>query len=57
MRCIREESGGATQLVAQGVPELQIQRAGRWKSRVFTTYVREAREGAASVSAALAKTG
>ena len=49
--------GWATQLAAQGVPELQIQRAGRWKSRAFMTYVREAGEGAGSVSAALAKTG
>ena len=49
--------GGAMQLAAQGVPELQIQRAGRWKSRAFMTYVREAAEGAGSVSAALAKTG
>ena len=57
MRCIREESGGATQLVAQGVAELQIQRAGRWKSRAFITYVRQAGEGAGSVSAALAKKG
>ena len=49
--------GGATQLTAPGVPELQIQRAGRWKSRAFMTYVREAGEGAGFVSAALAKTG
>ena len=33
--------GGATQLAVQGVPELQIQRAGRWKSRAFMTYVRD----------------
>ena len=46
---------GATQLAAQVVPELQIQRAGRWKSRPFMTYVREAGVGAGSVSAA--KTG
>ena len=49
--------GGATQLAAQGVPELQIQCAGRWKSRAFMTYVREVGEGSGSVSAALAKTG
>ena len=49
--------GGATKLAAQGVPELQIQRAGRWKSLTLITYVREAGEGAVSVSAALAKTG
>ena len=48
--------GGATQLAAQGISELQIQRAGRWKSRAFMTYVRAAGEGAESVSAALAKT-
>ena len=30
-----ERIGGATQLAVRGVPELQIQRAGRWKSRVF----------------------
>ena len=47
--------GGATQLAAQGISELQIQRAGRWKSRAFMTYVRAAVEGADSVSAALAK--
>ena len=49
--------GGATQLETQGVPELQIQRAGRWKSRAFVTFMREAGEGAGSVSAALVKTG
>ena len=48
--------GGGTQLASQGISELQIQRAGRWKSRAFMTYVREAGEGANSVSAALAKT-
>ena len=49
--------GGATQLAAQGLPELQIQRAGGWKSRAFMSYVREAGEGAESVSAALAQSG
>ena len=49
--------GEETQLAAQGAPELHIHRAGRWKSRAFMTYVREAGEGAASASAALAKTG
>ena len=48
--------GGATQLAAHGVPELQIQRAGRWTSRAFMMYVWEAGEGAGSASAALAKT-
>ena len=41
-------TGGATQLEAQGVPERQIQRAGRWKSRAFVAYIREAGEGARS---------
>ena len=45
---------GATQLAARGIPELQIQWAGRWKSGAFMTYVRAAGEGAQSVSAALA---
>ena len=48
--------GGATQLTAQGASELQIQRAGRWKSRAFMTYGRAAGEGAESVSPALPKT-
>ena len=48
--------GGGTQLAAQGISELQIQRAGRWKSRGFMAYVREAGEGAEVVSAALAQT-
>ena len=47
--------GGATQLAAQGMSELQIQRAGRWKSRAFMVYVREAGEGAKEVSDALVK--
>ena len=37
--------GGATQLAAQGVPQLQIQCGGRWKSRAFMTYVRESGKG------------
>ena len=37
--------GGATQLAAQGVPEMKIQRAGRWTSRAFMTYVRESGKG------------
>ena len=49
--------GGATQLAAQGLPELHIQRADRWKSRAFMSWVREAGEGAGSVSAALARLG
>ena len=46
--------GGGTQLAAQGLSDLQIQRAGRWKSRAFMTYVREAGEGAEAVSTTLA---
>ena len=49
--------GGAIQLATQGIPELQIQRAGRWKSRAFMMYVREAGRGSESVSAALAQSG
>lgn len=45
--------GGATQLAAQGMTEVQIQRAGRWKSRAFMIYVRDAGEGAKAVSTAL----
>ena len=48
--------GGSTQLAAQDISELQIQRAGRMKSRAFMTYVREAGEGAEVFSAALAQT-
>ena len=48
--------GGATQLASQGISELRIQRAGRWRSRAFMAYVREVGEGANLVSAALAKT-
>ena len=47
---------GATQLAAQGISELQIQRIGRWKSRAFMIYVREAGKGAKMVSKALAQT-
>jgi hypothetical protein len=49
--------GGATKLAAQGMSELQIQRAGRWKSRAFMVYVRDAGEGAQRVSAALTREG
>ena len=38
--------GGGTKFAAQGISGLQIQRAGRWKSRAFMTYVREAGAGA-----------
>ena len=47
---------GATQLASQGISELQTQRAERWKSRAFMTYVKDAGEGASAVSAALSKT-
>ena len=49
--------GGATKLAAQGISELQVQRAGRWKSRAFMVYVRDAGEGAQKVSAALTREG
>ena len=49
--------GGATKLAAQGMSELHIQRAGRWKSRAFMVYVRDAGEGAQNVSAALTREG
>ena len=42
--------GGATKLAAQGMSELHIQRADRWKSRAFMVYVRDAGEGAQKVS-------
>ena len=49
--------GGATKLAAQGMSELHIQRAGRWKSQAFMVYVRDAGEGAQKVSAALTRGG
>ena len=49
--------GGATKLAAQGMLELQIQRAGRWKSRAIMVYVRDAGEGAQKVSAARTREG
>ena len=49
--------GGATKLDAQGMPEFQIQRAGRWKSRAFMVYVRDVGEGAQKVSAAITMEG
>ena len=48
---------GATKLAAQGMSELQIQQTGRWKSRAFMVYVRDAGEGAQKVSAALTREG
>ena len=45
--------GGATQLAAQGATNVQIQRAGRWKSLAFMVYVRAGGEGADFVSQAL----
>ena len=47
--------GRATKLAAQGMPELKIQRAGRWKSRAFMVYMRDAGEGAQKMSAAVAR--
>ena len=47
--------GGATKLAAQEIPELQIQRACRWKSQAFMVYVRDAGEGAQKVSAVLTR--
>ena len=38
--------GRATQLAAQGATNVQIQRAGRWKSLAFMVYVRAGGEGA-----------
>ena len=49
--------GGATKLAAQGMSELQIQRAGRRKSRAFRVYMRDAGEGAQKVSATLTREG
>ena len=49
--------GGATKLAAKGISELQIQRAGRWKSRALMVYVRDSGEGAQKVSATLAREG
>ena len=49
--------GGATKLAAQRMSELQIQRAGRWKSRAFVVYMREAGEGAQKMSATLTREG
>ena len=42
--------GGATKLAAQGDTDVQIQRAGRWKSLAFMTYVRARGEGSEFVS-------
>ena len=47
--------GGATHLAAQGGSELQVQRAGRWKSLAFMVYVRAGGEGAEFVSRALSR--
>ena len=45
--------GGATQLAPQGATNVQIQRAGRWKSLAFMVYVRAGGERAEFVSQAL----
>ena len=47
--------GGATKLAAQEASPLQIQRAGRWKSQAFMTYVRAEGEGTQFVSEALTR--
>ena len=47
--------GGETQLAAQGASDIQIQRAGRWKSLEFMVYVRAGGEEAEFVSEALTK--
>ena len=47
--------GGPTQLAAQGASDIQIQRAGRWKSLAFMVYVRAGGEGADFVSEALTR--
>ena len=49
--------GGAAKLAAQGMTELHIQRAGRWTSRAFMVYMRDAGEGAQKVSAAPTREG
>ena len=40
--------GRATQVVSQGISELQIQSAGRWTSLAFMAYVIVEGEGASS---------
>ena len=55
--CTRGESEGQRSWMRKACQSSIIPRAGRWKSRTIMTYVREAGEGAGSVSAALAKTG
>ena len=49
--------GGATKLAVQGMSDLKFQRAGRWKSRAFMVYVRDAGEGAQKVSVVLTRKG
>ena len=49
--------GAATKLATQGMSELKIQRAGRWKSRAFMVYMRDAGEGARKVSPTLTREG
>ena len=49
--------GRATKLTAKGISELQIQRAGRWRSRAFMVYMRDAGEGTQKVSATLTSAG
>ena len=49
----RTRRGG--QLAARGLSKQELQRARRWKSPAFMTYVPEAGEGADAIFTALAK--
>ena len=50
--------GGATKLASRaGKVRVAIQRAGRWKSRAFMIYMRDAEEGTQKVSATLTREG
>ena len=40
-----EEYGGGTQIASEGITDLQIQRAGRWKSGAFVSDVRKGVRG------------
>ena len=47
--------GGATELAAQGVPQLTIQLMGRWDSAIYRAYTRVSRGQALRYSAALSR--
>ena len=49
--------GGATKLATHGMSELQIQRAGRWKSWTFMVFMRDAGGGTQKVCATLTREG